>query len=76
MCVLWLVPGVAGVGFLVAEKWIENVIETRRVSERMMLLRLRLGKAVLNIISVYAPQAGRIREEKEEFYTSLRQVLE
>jgi len=52
--------GAAGVGFLVAEKWIDNIIETRRVSERMMVLRLRFGKAVLNIISVYAPQAGRL----------------
>jgi len=45
--------GVAGVGFLVAEKWIDNVIGTKRVSERMMVLRLRFVKAVLNIISVF-----------------------
>jgi len=41
-----------------------------------IMLRLRLGKAVVNSISVYAPPAGRLGEEKEEFHTSLRQVLD
>ena len=28
--------GLAGVGILVAEKWIEKVIEVKRISERIM----------------------------------------
>ena len=53
--------GLAGVGILGAEKWIEKVIEVKRISERIMVLRLRVtvGKSVLNIVSVYAPQVGR-----------------
>jgi exonuclease III len=50
--------GVAGVGVLVTKKWIESVVEVRRVSERVMVLRLAIGKSLLNIVSVYAPQVG------------------
>lgn len=67
--------GVAGVGVLVAEKWIDNVVEVRRVNERVMVLRLAIGKSLVNIVSVYAPQVGRTREEKEEFYIQLGNVL-
>src|SRR5208282_6513139 len=65
----------AGVGILVAEKWIEKVIEVKRISERIMMLRVTVGKNVLNIVSVYAPQVGRSTEEKEEFYGVLGKVL-
>ncbi|HXJ94686.1 MAG TPA: hypothetical protein VMT20_17720, partial [Terriglobia bacterium] len=59
--------GLAGVGVLVAGKWVDNVVKVRRISERVMLLRLAIGKMVLNVVSVYAPQRGRPTEEKEEF---------
>jgi len=40
-----------------------------------MVLRVRVGKSVLNLVSVYAPQVGRSMEEKEEFFISLGTVL-
>ena len=51
-----------------AEKWIEKVIEVKRISERIMVLRVSVGKSVLNIVSVYAPQVGRSTDEKEVCY--------
>lgn len=65
-----------GVGVLVAEKWIEKVIEVRRCSERIMLLRVLVGKRVVNLVSVYAPQAGRSMEEKEGFWVSFGRVID
>ena len=53
-----------GAGVLVAEKWIDNVVEVRRVCERVMVLRVAIGKSVLNLVSVYAPKLGRTIEEK------------
>ena len=47
--------GTAGVGFLVAKRWVEKVLEVKRVSTRLMLLRVMVGGSVLNLISVYAP---------------------
>ena len=52
-----------------AEKWIDKVMEVNRVNERILVVRVIVGRKVLNIISVYAPQTGRNWEEKEEFYT-------
>ena len=52
---------------MVAEKWVKNVIEVRRVNKRIMVVRVREGKTILNLISVYAPQVRRRMEEKREF---------
>lgn len=69
--------GVSGVGVLVSEKWIDKVIEVKRVSERMMVLRVIIGRSVLNLVTVYAPQVGRPQTEKEEFFIMLgRELLE
>jgi exonuclease III len=47
--------GMSGVGVMVAERWLDNVIEVKRVNERLMALRVIVGKSVLNLVSVYAP---------------------
>ena len=67
--------GLAGVGILVAERWVDKVIEVKRISERIMVLRVVVGNSILNIVSFYAPQVGRSTEEKEEFYGVLGKVL-
>ena len=64
-----------GAFILVAERWIDSVVEVRQMSEHVMVLRLAIGKSVLNIVSVYAPQVGRAIEEKGEFYILLEKVL-
>ena len=51
--------GNGGVGIMIDEIWIDNVIEIMRAPERIMLLRMRVDNLVLNIISAYAPQCGR-----------------
>jgi hypothetical protein len=66
---------VAGVGVLVAKKWVESVLEVKRVSERLLVLRVIVGKSILNLISAYAPQVGRTMEEKEEFFASLGETV-
>ena len=64
-----------GVGLLVADRWIEKVLEVRCVSERLMVVRVIVGRTVLNLISAYASQAGRHMLEKEEFYTLLGKIV-
>src|SRR5206468_1491119 len=67
--------GSSGVGILVAEKWLEKVVEVKRINERLMLVRLTVGVRVVNIVSAYAPQAGRPYAEKEEFWLSMTKLL-
>ena len=67
--------GVSGVGVLVAERWIESVLEVRRISERLIVVRVVVGKSVLNLVCAYAPQVGIAMEVKEEFLTLLGKTL-
>jgi hypothetical protein len=43
--------------------------------ECVMVLRLAIGKPVLNVVSMYAPQVGRTVEVKDEFYILLAKFL-
>ncbi|HXJ94687.1 MAG TPA: reverse transcriptase domain-containing protein [Terriglobia bacterium] len=65
----------SGVGILVAEKYVDKVVEVRRVSDRLIVLRVVVGRMILNVISAYAPQRGRPNEEKEEFWVSLSRTV-
>lgn len=60
-----------GVGVLVKEDLIENIIEVVRVTSRIMKISIVIGKKVGHIFSVYAPQVGRPQEEKEAFWGRL-----
>ena len=67
--------GTSGVGILVAEKWTDKVVDVRRINERIIVLRMMIGKRVLNIISAYAPHSGRSMREKEEFWMKMTDLL-
>jgi len=40
-----------------------------------MMVRVTVGKRVVNVVSAYAPQAGRSYSEKEEFWCSMMMLL-
>ena len=50
--------GIHGVGMLAADRWIEKVLNVKRVRDRLMVVRVIVGRSVLNLISVYALQTG------------------
>jgi exonuclease III len=66
--------GLLGVDVLVAEKWYEHIIEVMRQSERVIVLRVTIGKRMMNVISVYAPQVDRTMIE-EEFLDLFRDII-
>jgi len=53
---------------LAPQKWIESVIEVKRVNDKILVLRVAEGKHVLCVVLVYAPQVVRPMKEKVEFY--------
>ena len=55
----------AGLGVMVAEKLVKNVLDVKRVNEEIMVVRVRVGNVILNLISVYAPQVVRKIKEKK-----------
>ena len=63
--------GFGGVGILLAEKWIDKVIDVNRVNDRIILIKLMVQESILSVISVYAPQCGLDDVQKDRFYDSL-----
>ena len=61
-----------GVGVLLAEEWWEKVFEVFRVSDRIILIRMTIGKTVFVFVCVYAPQANLSEFEKDRFYQMLQ----
>ncbi|KAK3519734.1 hypothetical protein QTP70_003709 [Hemibagrus guttatus] len=64
------------VGVVLKEKFVRNVLEVKRVSDRVMSLKLEIEGVMLNVVSGYAPQVGCELEEKERFWSELDEVME
>ncbi|XP_042887884.1 craniofacial development protein 2-like [Penaeus japonicus] len=65
-----------GVGVVVRGMHTNGVLEVRRITDRMMSLKLEIDGVLLNVVSAYAPQMGSDREEKEEFWEKLDEAVE
>ena len=60
--------GTAGVGILLAKKFVENVIPVERVNDRFMLIKLLFSQTIVTVVSAYAPRQGLGDSEKDTFY--------
>ncbi|KAK3515943.1 hypothetical protein QTP86_004940, partial [Hemibagrus guttatus] len=65
-----------GVGEVLKEEFVRNVLEVKRVSDRVMSVKLEIEGVMLNVVSGYAPQVGCELEEKERFWSELDEVME
>lgn len=64
-----------GVGLILKEECVNSVLEVKRVSDRMMSVKLESESVMTNFISAYAPQVGCEMEEKEYFWSKLDEVV-
>ena len=62
-------------GILLAEKWVQAIFYVKRVSDRIMLIKLVVGKSIATVLLVYAPQAGTDDSVKNLFYEKLQWTL-
>ena len=67
--------GFEGVGIMVAEKWIADVISVTRHNHRCIQLRFLVGTVTVNIICCYAPQSGLSTGEKDDFYDQVMSLI-
>ena len=65
-----------GVGVILKEDYIGRVLEVKRVSDRMMYIKLDIEGMMMTVISAYAPQVGCLMEEKDKFWTDMDEVVE
>ena len=65
-----------GIGVIVNENYVKSVLEVKRVSDRVMSLKMGIGGIMMNVISAYAPQAGCEVVEKEEFWEEMDELVD
>ncbi|KAK2902094.1 hypothetical protein Q8A73_011840 [Channa argus] len=65
-----------GVRVILKEDFVRNVLEVKRVSDRLMSLKLEVEGVMFNVVSGYAPQVGCELEEKEKFWSELDEVMQ
>ena len=63
-------------GIILKERFINSVLEVRRVSDRATCMKLEIEGVLCNVISAYAPQVGCNTEEKEEFWNELDEEVQ
>ena len=56
-----------GIGIVVREELVESVLKVKRVSNRLMAIKLEVKEPILNIVSTYDPQVNNSMEEKNDF---------
>ena len=54
----------------------ENVLEVKRLSDRLMEMKLDIKGSILNIVSAYALQVNNSMEEKNDFWEDLDGLME
>ena len=64
-----------GTGIVVREELAESVLEVKRVSDRLMAMKLEVNGSILNIVSTYAPQVNNSME-KNDFWEYLDGLIE
>ena len=60
---------------MVREELAESVLELKRVSDRLMAMKLEVKGSILNIVSAYAPQVNSMKD-KNDFLEDLDGLIE
>ena len=60
-----------GIRIVVREDLAEGVLEVKRVSDRLMAMKLDVKGSILNIVSAYTPQVNNNMEKKNDFWEDL-----
>lgn len=68
--------GKNGVGILIDRELRDQVVEIKRVNNRLMAIKLVVGGLTFKIVSAYAPQVGLNEEVKRYFWKDLEGLCE
>ena len=65
----------AGVGLLSHKKYRNNIDNIEYISKRIIQVTLTFPKATWCLLSLYAPDISKPKEQREEFYEDLQHVV-
>ena len=60
-----------GVGLMVKKDLVNGIVEVKRVSSRVITIKIVVNEKILSNIPVYCPQSGSSEKYKEDFYNEL-----
>ena len=63
-------------GVIINKQLLENIVEIKRKGDRILLVKLILGREIFNIISVYAPQIELDESSKRQFWEDLDEIVQ
>ena len=66
----------SGIGILVREELVESVLKVKRVSDRLMAMKLEVKGSILNIVGAYALHVNNSMEKKNDFWEDLDGLIE
>src|SRR5437867_4071364 len=64
-----------GVGVIVREEVVKSVMMCEPISERIMIMRLKVAPINVLLVQIYAPNEDEDEEEKDRFYERLDKVI-
>lgn len=64
-----------GVGIMLTTNMKDNVVEVKRLNDRIMMITLVVNAEVVNIVSAYAPHTGLTEVEKKNFWDCLDELV-
>ena len=65
-----------GVGVILKEDFANSVLEVKRISDRIISVKLVIEGSMMTVVSAYAPQVGCTMEEKDDFFNDLDEGVE
>ncbi|XP_028796772.1 craniofacial development protein 2-like [Neltuma alba] len=65
-----------GAVIIIDNEWKQNVVEVKRIEDRIISLRIIVGRDTINVISVYAPQVEAEDRFKEKFWTDMENLIQ
>ncbi|KAM1176204.1 hypothetical protein ACFX19_029118 [Malus domestica] len=64
------------VGIIVDKTLTQDVVDVKRVGDRIMAIKIVIGQELINVISAYAPQVGLDMSSKEKFWEDLGDLVQ
>ena len=65
-----------GVALLLSEWMVKRVVEWKKLSSRLMWVRVRMGREYWAFVSAYGPGCERSEEERDEFWKELTRCVD
>lgn len=65
-----------GVGIIILSKYINNIVNIKKVSDRLIVVKLVINKEIWNVVCAYAPQIVLEMSEKISFWNDFEMLMQ